>query len=100
LGWRRRYAFDVFPSPSRPPERNHHDHRQDLSRTETTPRRDLQVGPDDKIVTVLQLMRDKRVRAVLVIEAERSKSIVTQGDCAIKVLFLAWTQRASLSKTS
>jgi CBS domain-containing protein len=44
------------------------------------------VGPDDTIVTVLQLMRDKRVRAVLVIEAERLKGIVTQGDCAIKVL--------------
>lgn len=44
------------------------------------------VGPDDKLVTVLQLMRDKLVRAVLVIEAERLKGIVTQGDCAIKVL--------------
>jgi CBS domain-containing protein len=46
----------------------------------------VSVGPDDTIVTVLQLMRDKRVRAVLVIEAERLKGIVTQGDCAIKVL--------------
>jgi len=27
------------------------------------------VGPDDTILTVLQLMRDKRIRAVLVIEA-------------------------------
>jgi len=44
------------------------------------------LGPDDTIVTVLQLMRDRRVRAVLVIEAERLKGIVTQGDCAIKVL--------------
>ena len=44
------------------------------------------VGPDDTIVTVLQLMRSKRVRAVLVLEAERLKGIVTQGDCAIKVL--------------
>ncbi len=44
------------------------------------------VGPDDTFVTVLQLMLDKRVRAVLVIEAERFRGIVTQGDCAIKVL--------------
>ena len=44
------------------------------------------VGPDDTIVTVLQLMRSKRVRAVLVLEAERLKGIITQGDCAIKVL--------------
>jgi len=35
------------------------------------------VGPEDTIVTVLQLMRDKRIRAVLVIEAERLKGIVT-----------------------
>ena len=46
----------------------------------------VSVGPDDMVVTALQLMRDKRVRAVLVIEAERLQGIVTQGDCAIKVL--------------
>ena len=46
----------------------------------------VSVGPEDMVVTVLQLMRDKRVRAVLVLEAERLAGIVTQGDCAIKVL--------------
>lgn len=46
----------------------------------------VSVGPDDRVATALQLMRDKRVRAVLVIEAERLLGIVTQGDCAIKVL--------------
>lgn len=46
----------------------------------------VSVGPDDMVVTALQLMRDKRVRAVLVIEADRLIGIVTQGDCAIKVL--------------
>ncbi len=46
----------------------------------------VSVGPGDMVVTVLQLMRDKRVRAVLVLEAERLAGIVTQGDCAIKVL--------------
>jgi CBS domain-containing protein len=46
----------------------------------------VSVGPDDMIVTVLQLMRDKRVRAVLVLEDERLIGIITQGDCAIKVL--------------
>ncbi len=43
-------------------------------------------GPDDKVIAALQLMRHKRVRAVLVVEAERLLGIVTQGDCAIKVL--------------
>jgi CBS domain-containing protein len=46
----------------------------------------VSVGPDDRVVTALQLMRDNRVRAVLVLEGEKLKGIVTQGDCAIKVL--------------
>ena len=46
----------------------------------------VSVSPDDRVVTALQLMRDKRVRAVLVLEGDTLKGIVTQGDCAIKVL--------------
>jgi CBS domain-containing protein len=46
----------------------------------------VSVTPDDRVVTALQLMRDNRVRAVLVLEGDRLKGIVTQGDCAIKVL--------------
>ena len=46
----------------------------------------VSVGLDDKVVTALQLMRDKRVRAVLVLDGETLKGIITQGDCAIKVL--------------
>ncbi|MBC7716140.1 MAG: CBS domain-containing protein [Pseudorhodobacter sp.] len=46
----------------------------------------VSVAPHDRVVTALQLMRDNRVRAVLVMEGERLKGIVTQGDCAIKVL--------------
>ena len=39
-----------------------------------------------KVVRALQTMRDNRVRSVLVIEDDQLKGIVTQGDCAIKVL--------------
>jgi CBS domain-containing protein len=46
----------------------------------------VSVAPDDRVVTALQLMRDNRVRAVLVLEGDKLKGIVTQGDCAIKVL--------------
>jgi len=46
----------------------------------------VSVEPEDMVVSALQLMREKRVRAVLVIEAGRLRGIVTQGDCAIKVL--------------
>ncbi|MBC7717498.1 MAG: CBS domain-containing protein, partial [Pseudorhodobacter sp.] len=31
----------------------------------------VSVAPDDRVVTALQLMRDNRVRAVLVMEGER-----------------------------
>ena len=40
----------------------------------------------DPVVDVLKIMRDFRVRAVLVIDDGELKGIVSQGDCAIKVL--------------
>jgi len=46
----------------------------------------VSVGPEDTVVTALQLMRNLRVRAVLVLDGDRLEGIVTQGDCAIKVL--------------
>ena len=46
----------------------------------------VSVSPDDKVVTALKQMRDNRVRAVLVLDGGTLKGIVTQGDCAIKVL--------------
>jgi len=44
------------------------------------------VRPGDPVVLALQSMRDHRVRAVLVMEADKLVGIITQGDCAIKVL--------------
>lgn len=46
----------------------------------------VSVAPDDMVVSALQLMRNKRVRAVLVLQDGELAGIVTQGDCAIKVL--------------
>jgi len=40
----------------------------------------------DPVESVLKIMRDFRVRAVLVIDDGELKGIVSQGDCAIKVL--------------
>lgn len=45
----------------------------------------VSVSSDDTVVSALQLMRDRRVRAVLVLEADHLKGIITQGGCAIKV---------------
>jgi CBS domain-containing protein len=46
----------------------------------------ISVTPDEKVVVALQLMRDNRVRAIMVIKADKLVGIITQGDCAIKVL--------------
>lgn len=50
------------------------------------PDRRVTVHPDDKVEAALQQMRDNRVRAVLVMDGDRLAGIITQGDCAIKVL--------------
>lgn len=44
------------------------------------------VSSSDSVEKVLMLMRDHRVRAILVIDEDNLKGIVSQGDCAIKVL--------------
>ena len=44
------------------------------------------VRTSDPVESVLKIMRDFRVRAVLVIDEGELKGIVSQGDCAIKVL--------------
>ena len=44
------------------------------------------VRTTDPVEDVLKIMRDFRVRAVLVMDDGELKGIVSQGDCAIKVL--------------
>ena len=46
----------------------------------------ISVRSTDPIENVLLLMRDDRVRSVLVIDDGQLAGIVSQGDCAIKVL--------------
>ena len=46
----------------------------------------IHVRSADMVVEALRLMRDHRVRSVLVIDDHALVGIVTQGDCAIKVL--------------
>ena len=46
----------------------------------------IQVRSGDMVVDALRQMRDNRVRSVLVIDDDVLVGIVTQGDCAIKVL--------------
>ncbi len=46
----------------------------------------IHVGSGDMVVEALRQMRDNRVRSVLVIDDGVLVGIVTQGDCAIRVL--------------
>ena len=46
----------------------------------------IHVRSGDMVVEALRQMRENRVRSVLVIDDEVLVGIVTQGDCAIKVL--------------
>jgi len=46
----------------------------------------LSVSSTDNVEKVLTVMRDHRVRAILVIDDGNLVGIVSQGDCAIKVL--------------
>ncbi|NBW78318.1 MAG: CBS domain-containing protein [Betaproteobacteria bacterium] len=50
------------------------------------PKTIFSVQSTDTIEKALALMRDNRVRAILVIDNDRLVGIVSQGDCAIKVL--------------
>ncbi|MBS0241244.1 MAG: CBS domain-containing protein [Proteobacteria bacterium] len=46
----------------------------------------IHVRSNDMVVEALRQMRDNKVRAVLVIDDGALVGIITQGDCAIKVL--------------
>jgi hypothetical protein len=46
----------------------------------------ISVSSHDSTEEALKLMRDNRVRAILVIDDAKLTGIVSQGDCAIKVL--------------
>lgn len=46
----------------------------------------ISVLPGALVMTALELMRDHKVRSILVVENDVLCGIVSQGDCAIKVL--------------
>jgi CBS domain-containing protein len=54
------------------------------------------ISPDAMVITALEMMRDNRVRAVLVMEDSKLKGIITQGDCAIKVLLPGLDAKSTL----
>ena len=53
----------------------------------------------DSVFDALELMKGNKIRSVMVIEAGVLKGIVTQGDCAIKVLLPGWNAKQTLLAT-
>ena len=47
----------------------------------------------DSVFDALELMKTNRVRAILIIDSGALKGIVSQGDCAIKVLLPGWNAK-------
>jgi len=58
----------------------------------------ISVQSSDYVVKVLELMRNNLVRSVLVIDSEKLVGIISQGDCAIKVLLPGLSAREVLVK--
>jgi len=50
------------------------------------PQRIISVSSKDTIHVALGLMKEHRVRAILVMDYDRLKGILSQGDCAIRAL--------------
>ncbi len=44
------------------------------------------VTPTDSVLTALQIMRERKIRPVVVLDEERLVGIVSERDCALKVL--------------
>ena len=56
----------------------------------------IHVSPQDPVQRALELMKENRVRSVLALEGDRLVGIITQGDCAIRVLLPGLDARTTL----
>ena len=53
----------------------------------------------DSVFDALELMKNHKIRSIMVIDGMALKGIVTQGDCAIKVLLPGWNAMQTLLAT-
>ncbi len=53
----------------------------------------------DSVFDALELMKSNKIRSIMIIEGGALKGIVTQGDCAIKVLLPGWNAKQTLLET-
>lgn len=59
----------------------------------------LSLRSSDTVHNALALMRERKIRSVLITEDRRLKGIVSQGDCAMKVLYHGLDPHAVLLET-
>lgn len=56
----------------------------------------ISLASTDSVFDALELMKNNKVRSIMIIESGDLKGIVTQGDCAIKVLLPGWNAKQTL----
>ena len=59
----------------------------------------ISLTPTDSVFDALELMKSNKIRSIMIIEGGALKGIVTQGDCAIKVLLPGWNAKQTLLET-
>ena len=56
----------------------------------------ISLTPSDSVFDALELMKNNKIRSIMIIDGGALKGIVTQGDCAIKVLLPGWNAKQTL----
>ena len=59
----------------------------------------ISLKPDDSVFDALELMKSNKIRSILIIDGGVLKGIVSQGDCAMKVLLPGWNAKQTLLST-
>ena len=59
----------------------------------------ISLTPTDSVFDALELMKSNKIRSIMIIEGGSLKGIVSQGDCAIKVLLPGWNAKQTLLAT-
>ena len=59
----------------------------------------ISLTPADSVFDALELMKNNKIRSIMIIDGGILKGIVTQGDCAIKVLLPGWNAKQTLLAT-
>jgi CBS domain-containing protein len=59
----------------------------------------ISLTPADSVFDALELMKNNKIRSIMIIDGNALKGIVTQGDCAIKVLLPGWNAKQTVLAT-